>query len=398
MTAMTLANRIRMIPRYNWDFGFIDLCKALAGALRAPQPEQATLRELYGERYFFTTSGRASLYTILRSLGLPKGAGVGVPLFCCSVVFDAILQAGYRPRFLDIVQDTYTLSPEDIVKKRRDLSAIIAVHMFGHPADMDAVLEAAGTIPVIEDCAQSLFCTYKGRYAGTMGTASFFSFRSGKYISAGEGSAIVCATPALSDAVRSAIASFPKWRFGQSAMHSVATYIKSTLYHRPWYGTVGLPLGSRLDRTLNLTAKSGFTLRQIAPTDLHVIDERLNMFRANIGRQRENALCFLQAIKRDDVILPVENSGCTSNFYQFAIRMKNRDQRDRLAAHLLKSGIDAAKYLDGITAEARASYGYNGHCPVAEHCSQSVLTIPVYYSLSQGDVTHIADSINRFAG
>lgn len=395
---MTIANRIRMIPRYNWDYGFIDLCKALAGALQTPRPEQATLRDMFGERYCFTTSGRVSLYTLLRSLALPKGAGVGVPLFCCPVVFDAIMQAGYKPRFLDIVQDTYTLSPEDIDKKRRDLFAIVAVHMFGHPADMDAVMAAAGPIPVIEDCAQSLFSTYNGRYTGAMGTASFFSFRSGKYISAGEGSAIVCQSPALFDAVRSMIGSFPPWRFGQSAIHAIATYIKSTLYHRPWYGTIGLPLGSRLDKTLNLTAKSGFTKRRISPADLHVISGRLNTFRANIGRQRENAIRLLQSIKRDDTILPRERPGCVSNFYQFAIRMKNMDQRDRLAAHLLKSGIDAAKYLDGISAQARALYGYNGHCPVSERCAQSVLTIPAYYSLPQDDVTHIADSINSFAG
>jgi perosamine synthetase len=395
---MPLANRARMIPRYNWHYGFIDLCKSLVGALQAPRRQPLTPGGLFGEHLYFTTSGRASLYTILSSLKLAKGSAIGVPLFCCPVVFDAVVEAGLTPKFIDISNDTYTLSPRDLELKRKDLGAVIAVHLFGHPVDMDAITSAVPGIPVIEDCAHSLFATYKGRLAGSMGTASFFSFRSGKYLSAGEGSLIVCATKEVADAVGTMIASFPKWRPAQSAFHSVATFIKSSLYHRPWYGTVGYPIGVRLDKKFNLTAKSGFTLRQIAPGDLSIIDERLSYFDKYIWNQRDNARYYLSAIRHKDVLLPYEKEGCKSSYFQFAIRMKDKSQRDRLSEHLKSDGIDAASYLDGIDTEARNHYGYGGDCPVSEQCSQSVLTIPVYYSLSQNDITRIVDSVNNFSG
>jgi dTDP-4-amino-4,6-dideoxygalactose transaminase len=271
--------------------------------------------------------------------------------------------------------------------------------MFGHPADMDAILAAAGSVPVIEDCAQSLFSTYKGRYTGSIGTVSFFSFRSGKHISAGEGSAIVCNSPGLADRVETTIASFPKWRLGQTVLHSLSTYIKSVLYHRPWFGTVGYPIGIKLDKKLNLTAKSGFTIRQIAQGDRAIIDDRLRWFGAKIKKQRENAIYYLNVINRKDIFfLPFQKQESESNYYQFAIRTVDQAQRDRLAAHLSKSGIDSVKYLDGIATEAKSMFDYKDDCPVAERCAQTVLTIPVYYSLSKNDVVRIADGINRFNG
>ena len=75
---------------------------------------------------------------------------------------------------------------QTLEKKREDLAALIVVHMFGHPAHMDEIRKVAAGIPIIEDCAHSLFSKYKGTYTGLLSTASFFSFRSGKYVSAGE--------------------------------------------------------------------------------------------------------------------------------------------------------------------------------------------------------------------
>ena len=86
---------------------------------------------------------------------------MGVPLFCCSVVFNAIFQAGLSPCFLDSNINDYNISVEDLRKKRADLAAVVAVHMFGNPCDMDAIIAVADTIPVIEDCAQSFLVPIK---------------------------------------------------------------------------------------------------------------------------------------------------------------------------------------------------------------------------------------------
>ena len=136
---MRLRDRIRLIPRNNWDYGF----KALFGALASVYndcDQAPNIENIFQQNPIWTTSGRTSLYAILKSLELPAGAKIGVPLYCCSVVFNAIYQAGLSPRFLDSNINDYNLSIEDFRKKRADLAAVVAVHMFGNPCDMDAII------------------------------------------------------------------------------------------------------------------------------------------------------------------------------------------------------------------------------------------------------------------
>jgi perosamine synthetase len=215
-----LRDRINLIPRNNWDYGVAALFGTLA-RLRNHPGQAPNIENIFHLRPLWTNTGRTSLYAILKALELPKGAKVGVPLFCCSVVFNAIQQADLSPCFIDINLSDGNISAADLLKKRADLAAVIAVHMFGKPCDVDAILTAAGTIPVIEDCAQSLFSKYKGRQTGLLSTASFFSFRCGKYLSAGEGSAIFCQDAALHKRIEQIVSAFESY----TTVHGMASWV-----------------------------------------------------------------------------------------------------------------------------------------------------------------------------
>jgi perosamine synthetase len=351
--------------------------------------------EIFRQDPIWTNTGRTSLYAILKAIELPAGARVGVPLFCCSVVFNAICQAGLTPCFIDSNMEDCNISTDDLRTKRSRLTAVVTVHMFGHPCEMDAVLDIAGTIPVIEDCAQSIYSTYKGKQTGTLSTASFFSFRCGKYISAGEGSAIFCRDPDLQSKVAEVVSSFESPSALGMLKDSLSTFVKATLYNRPWYGLVGYPVGIRLDKKLNLTAKDGFATGRIALTHLHLVEERIASFEEKINIQREHAQILLRLIKPGPFVLPTTNNDCSSNWYQFALRFQNTAQRDAMAAHLLSQGIDTAKYLDTIVEEARIHYGYEADCPNAELLSKTILLVPIHYNLKTSDIEHIANSINE---
>jgi dTDP-4-amino-4,6-dideoxygalactose transaminase len=392
-----ITDRIQLIPRYNWDYGVADLATASKAVFGPRRTANGALQEIFGAPPVFSTSGRASLFAILTALNLPKNSSIGVPLFCCPVVFDAIKQAGLRPEFLDIDLDDYCLSADDLDRKKKGLSAVVVVHMFGHPADMDGINAAAGDLPVIEDCAQSLFSTYKGRQTGFLSQVSFFSFRSGKYLSAGEGSAIFTRDPALFSALSSVAERFQAHSFLGELIRSGSTYIKSSLYKRPWYGLVGRPVGVRLDKKLNLTAKRGFELAQIAKSDLAVIEKKIGSFQAKCIQQRENAYYLLKRLVMGDVVLPLEKPDCWSNFYQFVLRFSSTEGRDSMADHLARSGVDTAKYLDEVMELARAEYGYREGCPNSESCSKRVLSIPNHYNLSLKDLDKIADCLNQGA-
>lgn len=391
---MKLSDHVKLVPRNNWDYGVGALFGSLAG-LRGDVAQASNVQDLFQQAPIWTRSGRTSLYAILTALDLPPGAKVGVPLFCCPVVFNAISQAGFTPRFLDSNVDDPNLSVQDLARKRADLAAVVAVHMFGHPCDMDAILAVAGATPVIEDCAQSLFSTYKGKQTGFLSTASFFSFRCGKYLSAGEGSAIFCGDRVLQNKLEEIVESFAGWSAPEMFVDLVSTFAKATLYHRPWYGLIGYPIGMRLDRKLNLTAKDGFETGQIAPTHLALIDARIARFQERINVQRQHARMLLESLVPGPFLLPSESGGCSTNWFQFALRFEDTQRRDAMADHLLRQGIDTSKYADDVPEEARSRYGYTGDCPNAELLAKTILLVPIHYTLRRRDIEHIARAINQ---
>jgi perosamine synthetase len=391
-----LKKRIALIPRYNWDYGIVELATGLSALPKSNLKTDGNFANVFGQNPIFTASGRSSLYAILKSLNLSEGSCVGVPLFCCSVVFDAIIQAKLTPKFIDINLEDFNLSSADLQKKIDFLSAVVVVHMFGHPADMDSIYAVCkDKIPIIEDCAQSLFSTYKGKNTGFLSTVSFFSFRSGKYISAGEGSAIFCHDSSLHDSIKSVVDTFEKPNLLNEVLHCIATYIKSILYHRPLYGTFGYPVGKFFDKKLNLTAKSGFKLYRISKSDLQIVKKRIGIFRSKIEKQRQNATYLLENLKVRHAFLPVENKESQNNYFQFALRFQTVKQRDFVADYLLRHGIDSAKYLDDILNISKKLYGYPGDCLNAELCSKTTLIIPHYYTLSPYDLQYIRQTLNE---
>lgn len=391
---MNLRNRINLIPRNNWDYGIKALLFALA-AVRNNATQSLNIENIFQQNPILTNSGRTSLFAILKSLELPAGSKVGVPLFCCSVVFNAIYQAGLSPCFLDSNINDFNLSIENLRIKRKDLAAVVAVHMFGNPCDMDSIIAVADTIPVIEDCAQSIFSTYKGKQTGLLSTASFFSFRCGKYISAGEGSAIFCRELELKNKIERIVNSFKSKSKLEMFLNSVLTFVEATMYNRPLYGPFGYPIGMRLDKKLNLTAKDGFETGNISATHLALIDARIARFQEKINIQKEHAQTLLNTVVPGSFSLPSEGKGSSSNWFQFALRFQNKLQRDVMADYLFKHGIDTSKYLDDIAEEAQSNYGYNGDCPNAELLSKTVLLVPIHYNLLKSDIEHIAHSINE---
>lgn len=391
---MKLREQIKLIPRNNWDYGPEAFFSSLAAFSK--KPSQATnIEKLFHQNPIWTNTGRTSLYAILKSMELPPGARVGVPLFCCSVVFNAICQAGLSPCFLDSNMYDCNISAEDFRKKRADLAAVVVVHMFGNPCDMDGITAAADTIPVIEDCAQSIFSSYRGKQTGLLSTASFFSFRCGKYLSAGEGSAIFCRDPLLKKKIEQVVSSFKSWSTLEMVVDSLLTFVKATLYNRPWYGILGYPVGMRLDKKLNLTAKDGFETGKIASTHYALINARINRLQNKINVQKGHARILLNEVESDNLSLPSVGKGCSSNWFQFALRFHNKKQRDVMADYLFTQGIDTSKYLDNIPDEARIHYGYQGDCPNAELLSKTVLLVPIHYALSSTDIEYIARSINK---
>ncbi|RXA20921.1 hypothetical protein EQO05_04205 [Methanosarcina sp. MSH10X1] len=383
-----------LIPRFNIDYNMKDFVHSLTNL--KSEADITPLTELFcSSSIAFTNSGRTSLYVILKALNLPENSNVGVPLYCCPSVFDAIIHAGHRPLFLDTDPENYTISPEHLEKKIDEIEAVIVIHTFGRPADLDRIKKIAGKKPIIEDCAHGLLSRYKGKLAGTIGTAGFFSFRTGKYISAGEGGMVITRDSKLAANIREEIQKLPDPSDSDEIKHTVKTCARSTLYHRPWFGMVSLPLGSRVEDKVDLMNKYSFKTTKIRNTDLQVVTKKLLDFQEKVEQQRKNSQYLLENLKDSGLKLPFETKNTYCNYYLFPVQAKNEPERDRICELLRTKGIDTTKLFSKTPAIARANYGYKGDCPNTESVADRIFTIPNYYTLNKKELDQIVDAIKN---
>ena len=252
-------------------------------------------------------SGTDALELALLALDIGPGDEVLTVPYSFFATAGAILTVGAKPVFVDVEPDTFNL---DVTKLKAALAAhpkvkaILPVHLYGACADMDAILDAAGPIPVIEDAAQSVGAEYKGRRAGSMGKVGCFSFFPTKNLGAfGDGGMLTTNDAALANKLKAL------------RVHgSIAKYIHQ------WPGK-----NSRLDAL------------QAA-----VLDVKLRYLDAwSAGRQR-NAALYRECLAAADVILPQPAAYQTRHIYnQFVIRVKKRDE---LRAWLAEQGVGTEIY------------------------------------------------------
>jgi len=385
---------IGLVPRDYWEHNFSDLFRGLAAGL-GPRKKSEMLYITGLGNCIPVRSGRAGLVAAIKALNLRPGARIGVPLYCCHVVFKAIAGAGCRACFIDIEPDTFCMSAEDLSAKHSHLDAVIAVHMFGNLCDMSGLKAAVRGKPIIEDCAQSIGSKIGGRMTGSFGDIAFFSFRSGKYLSVGEGGALFSSNADVLSRVPQYIEEMPVPGCAEECAHVAKIYIKSILRTKPLYGVVGYPLWNILGKKMSLSAKSGVSLSRVYKSDLSIVRQRLPLLDSAIARQRANAEFYSNNLKLEPGMLCLEKPGTFYNRYHYPITFPSIEYRDLIASYLFSRKIDTMKYLDDVVDIATKDYGYTGDCPVAEQLSKRVLIIPSYYSLRKRDVQHISKCLNE---
>ncbi len=145
------------------------------------------------------TSGTMALYTAMAALGVGPGDEVILPAWTWYSCYNAIVAAGATPVFAEI-DDSMDIDPADVARRITPRTRVImAVHISGEPADLDPILAVAREhrLKLLEDCAQSVGATYKGKPVGSIGDSGIYSFQECKTITAGEGGAVVTSDPTI---------------------------------------------------------------------------------------------------------------------------------------------------------------------------------------------------------
>ena len=354
---------ISLLPRENWQFGFGDFFRSLVAAISPRRRSNMIYIPRIGD-CIAIRSGRAAFVTAINSLSLARGSIIGVPLYCCPIVFGAISATGCLTRFIDIDPETYCMSMEDFAAKKADVDAVVAVHMFGNLCDMANLRELANGIPIIEDCAQALGSDIDGRAAGTLGDISFFSFRSGKILTAGEGGALYSDDRAIflraSQLVDDMHIPSPTEEFS----HIFKVYLKSALHSRPLYGLAGYRLWSLVNKKANLAENPSVALSRVFKSDFSTVIRRAPLIGAIVRGQRINSAYYSKNLEINPDMICEEKPGTYYNRYHFPIVFPSTEFRDSMAYYLYERGIDSIRYLDRLVDIAKRNYEYRGDCPV----------------------------------
>lgn len=306
-------------------------------------------------------NGLDALMLTLKAMDIGEGDEVIVPSNTYIATALAVTYVGALPVFVEPDIRTYNIDPAKIEEKiTQKTKAIMPVHLYGQPCDMDPIMEIARkyNLKVVEDCAQAHGATYKGKVIGSFGDAAGFSFYPGKNLGAlGDAGATVTNDETLAKKIR-----------------ALGNYGSDYKYHHIYKGN-----NSRLDEL-----QAAFLSAKLPSMD------KVNDSRRQVAKK------YLDGITNPDIILPYVLPETEPVWHLFAVRCA---KRDALAKYLEEKGIGTNKHYP-IPMHLQECYKdlniCKGGLPIAEEISETELSIPMYYGMTDEQIQYVIDCINSF--
>ncbi|MBI5162521.1 MAG: aminotransferase class I/II-fold pyridoxal phosphate-dependent enzyme [Magnetospirillum sp.] len=314
-----------------------------------------------------TANGTLALQLALQALDIGPGDEVIVPNFTFGASANAVMQRGAKPIFADVDPETWTLDPaatEALLTPRT--KAIMPVHIYGHPCDMDPLMDIARRhqLRVVEDCAEALGAAYKGRPVGTIGDIGCFSFFANKIITTGEGGMVTTNDPALADRLKV---------IRDHGMRPERRY---------WHVEAGTNC-----RMTNLQAAVGLAQMERIATFLDWRDglasrydaglEDIPGIRRHVGQSWARKVCWLYTIAVDPQVYGMD--------------------RDALLAHLKTRGIEGRPVFAPLHIQPAYPGCGTGAYPVSERLGAHGLSLPTGNDTPLIEVMRVVQAIRELA-
>jgi len=305
-----------------------------------------------------TSNGTTALHLALEALGIKTGDEVIIPTLTFIASANVVKYTDARPVFVDSHSDYWCIDPEKMKEKITNRTkAIMPVHLYGHPCDMDPILRIAKkhNIFIVEDCAEAHGAIYKGKKVGSFGIISCFSFYGNKIITTGEGGMCLTNNEELAEKIR------------------VLRDHGMSPQKRYWYDVVGFNY-----RMTNLQAAIG--VAQLAKLDKFVEKKR------RIARIYGESLKDVEGLE-----LHPEMAWARNVYWMYSILVKRASgiTREYLAKKLNESGIDSRPFFYPV--HTLPPYKENAAYPIAEKLSQEGLNLPSSVKLSDENLATIAN-------
>lgn len=289
-------------------------------------------------------SGSTALQLALLAAGVTPGSQVAVPAYCCAALLNAISGAGARPLLVDSVPGGYHLSVDDLARRwTSDVSAIVAVHMFGDPVELEPLNQFG--VPVIEDCAQSLGATHRNRFTGAEGALAIGSFYATKVLTTGHGGVVTSTDSRLLAAV---------------------TNLTEYDNRDDWQPRFSVGMSE---------VQAALGLWQL---------ERLPRF---LARRRAIAAYYMERVAGNLGITPANRwpTGAEPIYYRFTLRAHEADTAFRL---LRERGVDAKRPV-----YQPLHHYLGGDYPQAQLAHEQIVSLPIYPTLTDAEAEAVMDAV-----
>jgi perosamine synthetase len=316
-----------------------------------------------------TNSGTTALHLALATLGIEKGDEIIMPTFTMIATANAIAYTGAKPILIDAEFETWNMDTSKVKEKITEhTKAIMPVHTYGHPVDMDPISETAENfgLYIIEDAAEAHGAEYKGRRIGNIGDMGCFSFYANKIITTGEGGMIVTNNEELAEKAR--------WlrdhAFGKHGKH---------FYHE------ALGFGYRMS-----ALQAAFGLAQL---------NHINEF---VSIRRSNAKLYNSLLSElgGKITLPPEAPWAKNVYWMYSILIQNKFgiSRDELMKRLEFEGIETRTFFYPIHVQPIYTKQYpRKSFPVANELSKKGINLPSGNNLTADEVAYVCECIKKYA-
>lgn len=324
---------------------------------------EAGFSKYIGTKYGISAfNGTVALHLAIAALGIGKGDEVIVPSFTYVASANAVAYTGAKPVFVDSTKEYWQMDPSKLEEKiTKKTKAIMPVHLYGHPCDMDPIIKIAKEhdLYIVEDCAEAHGAEYKGRKVGSFSDISCYSFFANKIITTGEGGMCLTDDSELDERMRTL------------RNHGVPTKPKDPY----WHDTIGFNY-----RMTNLQAALGVA-------QLKKIDKL-------IGLRRKLAENYRKAFgKSKDIVGSPEMPWAKSVYWAYGILVKDMKTRDNVRTELAEQGIETRPFFHPAT--DMPMYKEKAPYPVAKELSERGMNLPSGPPVTEQDIKIIAEAVKK---
>ena len=330
---------------------------------------------------------------VLYDFGAERNDEIIVPALSFVATGNAVLQAGFKPVFVDIEKETLNIDPKSIVQAITEKTrAIIAVHLMGKPADMDSIKDIAKkcNLFVIEDAAEAHGTIYKGKNAGTLGDMAAFSLYIAHMITTIEGGIVTTNNPEFADVLRSLRSHGRACKCAQCVLNTNSGYCQKR-FNNEYGGDIRF-----ISERIGYSAKMNEIEAAVGLGNIEIYSEILQ-------KRRQNLIYLMSKFKKFKPLLVSITEGPDEmigpHAFPVIIQENNNFSRDDLVLYLEKKGIDSRSLFLSMPTQCSGFkfLGYSlGEFPNAEYIGRNGLHIGIHQDIENEDLDYFIKTIEQF--